>query len=172
MKLLSKSWFNRWKNWVIRVIFTVIMIVGFSLIIYSGPLALIIMVDVVLVLSKGRLISNSIFQSLAAQTKCFQEVISIGNAVYRVHGLPWLRSLSWYFFFTFNYFLYGAYIIDYYGIDANTSTVIIQFLVIVWLTNNFYCLFLEPIAVPGVVSSLFIILLVWYWNCVVWSSID
>ena len=35
---------KRWKNWVIRVIFTFVMIGGFGLIIYSGPLALMIMV--------------------------------------------------------------------------------------------------------------------------------
>lgn len=34
----------RWKNWVIRGIFTWIMICGFCLIIYGGPLALMITV--------------------------------------------------------------------------------------------------------------------------------
>lgn len=41
------------------------------------------------------------------QVKCFQEIISVGYAVYRVHGLPWFRSLSWYFLITSNYFFYG-----------------------------------------------------------------
>ena len=37
----------RWKNWVIRGIFTLLMIGGFGLIIYGGPLALMITVFVV-----------------------------------------------------------------------------------------------------------------------------
>ena len=37
----------RWKNWVIRGIFTWLMIGGFCLIIYGGPLALMITVFVV-----------------------------------------------------------------------------------------------------------------------------
>ena len=41
------------------------------------------------------------------QVKCFSEIISVGYAVYRVHGLPWFRSLSWYFLVTSNYFFYG-----------------------------------------------------------------
>lgn len=36
---------DRWKNWVIRGIFTWIMICGFGLIIYAGPLALMITVS-------------------------------------------------------------------------------------------------------------------------------
>ena len=37
----------RWKNWVIRGIFTCLMIGGFGLIIYGGPLALMITVFLV-----------------------------------------------------------------------------------------------------------------------------
>ncbi|TMW41977.1 hypothetical protein DOY81_012943, partial [Sarcophaga bullata] len=48
-----------WKNWVIRGIFTWIMICGFCLIIYGGPLALMI-------------------TTLLVQVKCFEEIISIG----------------------------------------------------------------------------------------------
>ncbi|TMW45468.1 hypothetical protein DOY81_009451, partial [Sarcophaga bullata] len=50
---------DRWKNWVIRGIFTWIMICGFCLIIYGGPLALMI-------------------TTLLVQVKCFEEIISIG----------------------------------------------------------------------------------------------
>lgn len=50
------------------------------------------------------------------QVKCFQEIIAIGYAVYRVHGLPWFRSLSWYFLITSNYFFYGESLVDYFGV--------------------------------------------------------
>ena len=36
---------KRWKNWVIRGIFTWLMIGGFGLIIYGGPLALMLTVS-------------------------------------------------------------------------------------------------------------------------------
>ncbi|XP_055620635.1 phosphatidate cytidylyltransferase, photoreceptor-specific [Toxorhynchites rutilus septentrionalis] len=91
---------DRWRNWVIRGIFTMIMICGFCLIIYGGPLALMVTV-------------------FAVQVKCFEEIISIGYSVYRIHGLPWFRSLSWYFLATSNYFFYGEHLIDYFGVAVN-----------------------------------------------------
>ncbi|KAH8255959.1 phosphatidate cytidylyltransferase, photoreceptor-specific [Drosophila bipectinata] len=91
---------DRWRNWVIRGIFTWIMICGFALIIYGGPLALMI-------------------TTLLVQVKCFQEIISIGYQVYRIHGLPWFRSLSWYFLLTSNYFFYGENLVDYFGVVIN-----------------------------------------------------
>ena len=95
------------------------MIGGFGLIIYGGPLALMLTVGFqfspykIFILYKKsvkliHLISrvctrlfNLIFfffylQTLCVQVKCFSEIINIGYAVYRVHNLPWFRSLSWY----------------------------------------------------------------------------
>ncbi|XP_063220337.1 phosphatidate cytidylyltransferase, photoreceptor-specific [Bacillus rossius redtenbacheri] len=87
----------RWKNWVIRGIFTWVMIGAFGLLIYCGPLALMI-------------------TTLIVQVKCFEEIINIGYAVYRIHGLPWFRSLSWYFLIASNYFFYGESLVDYFGV--------------------------------------------------------
>lgn len=58
-------------------------------------------------------------QTLLVQVKCFQEIISIGYQVYRIHGLPWFRSLSWYFLLTSNYFFYGENLVDYFGVVIN-----------------------------------------------------
>ncbi|KAL7306530.1 hypothetical protein TKK_0001223 [Trichogramma kaykai] len=91
---------DRWKNWVIRGIFTFLMIGTFCLIIYGGPLALMATV-------------------LIVQVKCFEEIINIGYAVYRIHGLPWFRSLSWYFLITSNYFFYGENLMDYFAVVIN-----------------------------------------------------
>lgn len=57
-----------------------------------------------------------LFQTLAVQVKCFEEIINIGYAVYRIHGLPWFRPLSWYFLLTSNYFFYGESLVDYFGV--------------------------------------------------------
>ncbi|CAG0906917.1 unnamed protein product, partial [Cyprideis torosa] len=88
---------QRWRNYTVRFIFTWVMIGFFGVLIYLGPLALATV-------------------TLIVQVKCFAEVINIGYAVYRVHGLPWFRSLSWYFLLTSNYFFYGESMVDYFGV--------------------------------------------------------
>ncbi|XP_059614766.1 phosphatidate cytidylyltransferase, photoreceptor-specific-like [Phlebotomus argentipes] len=88
---------HKWRNALVRSIFGFVMISFFSLIIYLGPIGLIVLI-------------------LAIQVKCFQEIISIGHSVYRIHGLPWFRSLSWYFLLTTNYFFYGENVIDFFGV--------------------------------------------------------
>jgi phosphatidate cytidylyltransferase len=52
---------------------------------------------------------------LLIQIKCFQEIINIGYIVYKSHNLPWFRTLSWYFLFTSNYWLYGESLIHHFG---------------------------------------------------------
>ncbi|CAG7823951.1 unnamed protein product [Allacma fusca] len=96
---------DRWRNWVIRGIFTWLMIGAFCIIIYLGPLALMVV-------------------TLAVQVKCFAEIINIGYSVYRVHNLPWFRSLSWYFLITSNYFFYGESLVDYFGVLVNRTDVL------------------------------------------------
>lgn len=93
---------EKWKNWVIRGIFTWLMIFFFAGLVYAGPLALMIV-------------------TLAVQVKCFAEIINIGYAVYKIHGLPWFRSLSWYFLLTSNYFFYGESLVDYFGVVDNRT---------------------------------------------------
>ncbi|XP_015174967.1 PREDICTED: phosphatidate cytidylyltransferase, photoreceptor-specific isoform X2 [Polistes dominula] len=93
---------DRWKNWIIRSISTSVMIAVFGFIIYGGPLVLMI-------------------TTLIVQVKCFEEIINIGYAVYRIHGLPWFRSLSWYFLITSNYFFYGENLMDYFGVVINQT---------------------------------------------------
>merc|ERR1712110_1090148 len=90
----------RWKNWVIRGIFTWLMIGGFVLIIYGGPLALML-------------------TTFLVQVKCFSEIINIGYAVYKMDNLPWFRSLSWYFLVASNYFFYGETLVEQFGVVVN-----------------------------------------------------
>ncbi|XP_034256628.1 phosphatidate cytidylyltransferase, photoreceptor-specific [Thrips palmi] len=97
-----KGFSDRWRNWTIRGIFTFVMIGGFGLLIYAGPLALMV-------------------ATLIVQVKCFEEIINIGYAVYRIHGLPWFRSLSWYFLITSNYFFYGESLVDYFSVVINRT---------------------------------------------------
>jgi len=91
---------SKWRNYVVRFVFTWVMIGGFGLIIYWGPLALMITV-------------------FCVQVKCFSEIISIGYAVYKMDNLPWFRSLSWYFLITSNYFFYGETLVEQFGVVIN-----------------------------------------------------
>uniref|UniRef100_A0A0K0EYD5 Phosphatidate cytidylyltransferase n=1 Tax=Strongyloides venezuelensis TaxID=75913 RepID=A0A0K0EYD5_STRVS len=88
---------ERWQNWVVRGIFTIIMIALFSFIIHKGPLFLVLLVIII-------------------QFKCFHELIKIGLIVYRLYDLPWFRTLSWYFLLSSNYFFFGEYLIEVFKI--------------------------------------------------------
>ncbi|KAM4710342.1 phosphatidate cytidylyltransferase 1 [Discoglossus pictus] len=87
---------SRWKNWWIRGIFSLSMISLFFLLIYMGPVMLILLVS-------------------AIQVKCYHEIITIGHRVYRSYELPWFRTLSWYFLLCVNYFFYGETLADYFA---------------------------------------------------------
>lgn len=102
LEWLVKDLPGKWRNWAVRAIFSFVMILYFSVVIYAGPLFL-------------------MFTTLIVQVKCFQEIINIGYAVYRIHGLPWFRSLSWYFLLTSNYFFYGESLVDYFGVLINRT---------------------------------------------------
>lgn len=78
------------------------MIGFFAWLIWMGPLALAL-------------------ATLAVQVKCFQEIIAVGYAVYRVHGLPWFRSISWFFLVASNYFIYGEGLAEYFGVLLNRA---------------------------------------------------
>ncbi|VDD80630.1 unnamed protein product [Mesocestoides corti] len=79
-------------NFIVRIFMSVNMIGGFLFMIYLGPLALVLLV-------------------LGLQLACFKELINIGHLVYRIHNLPWFRTLSWMFLFTSNYFFFGESLI-------------------------------------------------------------
>ncbi|CAN0434243.1 phosphatidate cytidylyltransferase 2 [Lampetra fluviatilis] len=86
---------SRWRNWWVRGILSLAMIGFFFIIIYLGPLVLMLIV-------------------LGVQIKCFHEIITIGYNVYHSYELPWFRTLSWYFLLCVNYFFYGETVADYF----------------------------------------------------------
>ncbi|KAK6312668.1 hypothetical protein J4Q44_G00160150 [Coregonus suidteri] len=86
----------RWKNCCIRGVLSMAMISGFFMMIYLGPVMLILVV-------------------MTIQIKCFQEIIEIGYRVYHSYELPWFRTLSWYFLICVNYFFYGETLAEYFG---------------------------------------------------------
>jgi phosphatidate cytidylyltransferase len=97
------SGFNpRWRNWTIRGIFSFIMIAAFTKLVSMGPLVVSLVV-------------------LLIQIKCFHEIITIGYVVYKSHNLPWFRTLSWFFLFTSDYWLYGESLINHFGFLMNKN---------------------------------------------------
>ena len=133
------------RHWIIplRFIFTWLMIGGFCLIIYWGPLALMITVACVQVkvlflclFVSGTLLLTGIY-CISDLPQCFAEIINIGYAVYKMDNLPWFRSLSWsvpiameipvspwqkplrYFLVTSNYFFYGETLMEQFGVVIN-----------------------------------------------------
>jgi len=98
----------RWRNWVVRGVFTCIMILGFTFTVYLGPLAITILI-------------------LAIQVKCFHEIITIGYVVYKSHNLPWFRTISWYFLITSNYYLYGESLIEKFSLLLRRDDFLMSF---------------------------------------------
>lgn len=99
---------QRWRNWVIRGLFSFILISVFSALVYLGPVALMILI-------------------LVIQLKCFKEIIDIGHAVYRIYDLPWFRALSWYLLFCSNYFFVGETLIENWGIVLRKENLLALF---------------------------------------------
>ena len=92
----------RWRNWIIRGIFSLLMLAAFAKLVALGPLVVSLVI-------------------LLIQIKCFQEIINIGYVVYKSHNLPWFRTLSWYFLFTSDYWLYGESLIHHFGSLMNRN---------------------------------------------------
>jgi phosphatidate cytidylyltransferase len=73
-------------NLLKRSILGIIMISGCSYVCYSGPLIIMLMV-------------------LFIQTKCFHEVMTICNHVFKVRSVPFYSFFNWYFYIVANYYL-------------------------------------------------------------------
>ena len=92
----------RWRNWIIRGIFSFLMISFFVKLVSMGPFATSLLI-------------------LFIEVKCFQEIINIGYIVYKSHNLPRFRTLSWFFLFTSNYWFYGESLIHHFGVLMNKN---------------------------------------------------
>ena len=77
---------TRWRNWWVRGISTLIMLSAFGIILYVGPVAVIVLAFLI-------------------EIKCFQEIVDIGYSQYRKHRLPLIRTLQWYFLGVSNFFI-------------------------------------------------------------------
>lgn len=86
---------QKWINWWTRTLWTIIMVLGFFFIIFSGHFYIIALV-------------------LALQILIFKEIIAIARVPSQEKKLPWFRVVNWYFLFSGVYFLYGESIITYF----------------------------------------------------------
>lgn len=93
------------------------MLLGFAVILSSGPVGVILLVVVIQVL-------------------VYREVISIGIGPSQDLSLPWFRSLHWHFLLSTNYFLYGESLIHYYKPLVRAFTAYLRF----WWMHSYFLL--------------------------------
>ena len=63
----------------------------------------------------------------------------MGYAVYRVHGLPWFRSISWFFLVTSNYFIYGESLVDSFAVLLHREVSFLSLITATSSSNRFSC---------------------------------
>lgn len=83
------------QNFIVRTIWTLVMIAGFFIILAAGHVWIVGLVLLILILA-------------------FKEVINLATEPIREKNLPWGRSLNWYFLATTIYFLEGESVIYYF----------------------------------------------------------
>jgi phosphatidate cytidylyltransferase len=93
--LAQQPFSKKVKNFVTRIVWGLLMLVGFICILWAGPIAVILFV-------------------LCIQTKVYAEVISLGIIPSKERKLPWFRSVHWHLLISTTYFLYGESVIYYY----------------------------------------------------------
>ncbi|KAI7857937.1 cytidylyltransferase family-domain-containing protein [Circinella umbellata] len=93
--LAAEASAKKWKNWWIRTITTFMMIGAFFTILASGHMWIILMVTAIQIIVYG-------------------EVVQIAQAPAKESQVRWYKTLSWYFFVSSMYFLYGESIIYYF----------------------------------------------------------
>ncbi|KAI9260690.1 cytidylyltransferase family-domain-containing protein [Phascolomyces articulosus] len=93
--LAAEASSKKWKNWWIRTITTFMMIGAFFTILASGHMWIILMVTAIQIIVYG-------------------EVVQIAQAPAKESQVRWYKTLSWYFFVSAMYFLYGESIIYYF----------------------------------------------------------
>ncbi|ORX47919.1 hypothetical protein BCR36DRAFT_86423 [Piromyces finnis] len=86
---------KKWTNWWTRFIWTIVMILGFFFVIFSGHLSIIILV-------------------LILQILIFKEIIHIAHYPSQEKKLPWFRVINWYFLFAGCFYMYGDGIMSYF----------------------------------------------------------
>ena len=101
----------RWRNWVIRGIFTWVMIFGFALIIYAGPLALMLVVSSQSDSQTCSVLDHNFPTDFGSASKMLcrdnqHRVCCVQNS--------WLTLVS-------NYFFYGESLVDYFGVVDNRT---------------------------------------------------
>eukprot|EP01101_Sappina_pedata_P012046 TRINITY_DN8210_c0_g1_i1.p1 TRINITY_DN8210_c0_g1~~TRINITY_DN8210_c0_g1_i1.p1 ORF type:complete len:423 (+),score=149.99 TRINITY_DN8210_c0_g1_i1:2-1270(+) len=86
---------DRWAKWVIRTKSTIVMVVGFAIILYLGHLALLALIFAIVMLGL-----NEIMNIRMMKLKKEHEGV-----------IPLVKSLDWYFFFATSVFIYGRFLL-------------------------------------------------------------
>lgn len=88
---------HHWPNWKLRTLFTTILIICFMVLIYMGPIVMLLTI-------------------LVVQVKCFNEIMRIGFATHRIPSGKLFHFVPWYFLAVANYFFIGESITQYFTV--------------------------------------------------------
>lgn len=88
---------QHWPNWKLRTLFTTVLIICFMVLIYLGPIVMLLTV-------------------LVVQVKCFAEIMKIGFATNRIPSGKLFHFVPWYFLAVANYFFIGESITQYFTV--------------------------------------------------------
>lgn len=96
---------QHWPNWKLRTIFTTLLIILFMVLIYLGPIAMLVTI-------------------LACTTKGFAEIIRIGFATNRIPNGKLFHSVPWYFLAVANYFFLGETVRKHFAVYVDKHLVL------------------------------------------------
>lgn len=88
---------QHWPNWKLRTLFTTLLIICFMILIYLGPIVMLLTL-------------------LAVQIKCFAEIMRIGFATNRIPSGKLFHFVPWYFLAVANYFFIGESFTHYFTV--------------------------------------------------------
>lgn len=88
---------QHWPNWKLRTVFTTLLIISFMVLIYLGPIVMLL-------------------TALAVQMKCFTEIMRIGFATNRIPSGKLFHFVPWYFLAVANYFFFGESLTQYFTV--------------------------------------------------------
>lgn len=88
---------QHWPNWKLRTLFTTLLIISFMILVYLGPIFMLLTI-------------------LAVQVKCFAEIIRIGFATNRIPSGKLFHFVPWYFLAVVNYFFVGESFTQYFTV--------------------------------------------------------
>jgi phosphatidate cytidylyltransferase len=132
---LLKENTKKWENWHIRTTWTLVMVALFFLIVFAGPLYIVLLVFCLTIL-------------------VYTEVIELSSVPNQYRNLPLFRALKWYLLACANYYLYVDTLIHYFDSYLATFPTVYPVFVILYKHHKFISFALYVIGFVWFVANL------------------